>query len=486
MNFIYSYLPSYSATNEYNQNKFEHDSLELMNFPERPDAQIKVLNNQIQRTDEKSLQWINGWKNGTTLDKTIEYINGNVLSISRNLFHKHIADLESQIKEPQLFKKNISQLNEDLGRDMKLLEGLKKIEFVYTQRYQGDHVGLKELNESIQLLTSQIDQEWQHIEELINKYNSAVDEGGVELTLLEKEKWKGDLATTKSPSEDLEAYCYHYNREITPKDASLWIEEGNKTLKSLYSGNSTRMKDDPHEANEQATSITWALMNEAISKGDGYREGSFVIDDPQGLLYNFLHSHPNKYDRLSSHFAKRSPKMHEGIDIFDCPMPAQKRTLLFTQVDQMDGSKVLFLKPENYSADHHNKYDTMMHGYEFFLSKKNKIFYPGSDDLPSMRKERVPVETSKIFENIVSTLNQFDFKELNKELFNDPIFEGNSLEKAKLYGIAFMNAYVQAVDKLSVIPGELDTAPFFESIKGLSDLDKRTGREAFIHSDRFI
>ncbi|MBA2369487.1 MAG: hypothetical protein H0V82_10760 [Candidatus Protochlamydia sp.] len=480
MNYIgnmFNYSNSAANVNE-SEKKFQQDVQEIINFAKTETSQIKVVNNSLTRTDESYTQWARGWGKGTTLTGTIDYISNKVISHSIEEFTKHISNLEIGIKEKDLGKidNDIKILEKDITRNVKLQEGLDKINMVYEARYIDnlDNEGLVKLRSLKDFLGEQILAEISQYKEIVGRLNEELGNSNI---LIEK-KILTEYPET-SPHSNLEAFCYAYNRDITPEEASKWIEQGEILLKDIISGNSSKMNQDPIEAEKETTALTWALMNVAIKKGDGFQQGTFVLNDPSNSIYSFLSTHPNHYSRPSSHYAGRSPKMQEGIDVFNQPLPAGKRTLLFSQVEQMDGSKVLFLKPENYSADHKQIYDFTMHGYEFLAAQKNKVFYPGSDDLPNMRKERVPVEVLSAFNNFLEPLKNFKLE--NAELFKDPILQTENPEKeAKLYGIAFMKPYVDAIAKLDIYPAECDPETFYKTLVGMDHLDKRTGREVFI------
>jgi len=244
-------------------------------------------------------------------------------------------------------------------------------------------------------------------------------------------------------------------------------------------------------------------MSQAIKGGQGYEEGTFVIEDPEGRLYSYLMSAPNGYERDSSHYKGRSAPKHRGVDIFNGKMPAHKRTLLFEKVTNPDfkgmPAQVLFLKPENFSADKSQAYDFAMHGVEFVAAQSNKLFYPGSDDLESMRKERVPAKELKEFNQLINILEKYEPEEGNtQEWLNKALGENdlgplkNNLSFAKIKecakrdGICFMSRFINYIQDYAEKGGEMPAAFDADSLVGMFkeyDLaDRRTGREVYIQS----
>lgn len=459
---------------------FQHDIQEIIHFPQNQNAQLKVVDNQLSRTDESYLSWAKGWSKGTQLKGTVDYISSKVVNQSVEIFNRHISDFESDFKEKNFTKieSEINNLENDITRNVKLLEGLEKINMVYEERYIDDlnNPGLERLRTLNKFLKNQIQTELNDYKKIMEKLSAEL---GEEKSSISDEKQTRSENPNISPNSNLEAFCYTYNREVTPEEAKIWIKKGEVLLQDIFAGTRTQMRQDPAEAEIETAALTWVLMNVAIKKGDGFQQGTFVLNDPTNRIHSFLKTHPKHYTRASSHYAGRAPKVQEGIDVFNQPMPAGKRTILFSEVDQMDGSKVLFFKPEDYSADHKHLFDFTMHGYEFLAAQKNKILYPGSDDLPNMRKERVPVEILSEFKNVLAIFDEF--KKEHGNLFKDPIFQRENPEKdAKLYGVAFMKPYVEALQKLDIYPAEFNPSAFYKTLEGMDHLDKRTGREAFI------
>ncbi len=487
MEYLNSWFSSSSSQPSYSEQDFDNDIHQISQFPENSAAQIKVIGNRLSRTDEGLATWSYGYLMGTTLDGTVAHIRDRVLGRSEEKFNTDYGAIEQKLRSSNFkakeFRVHLKILENDLIQDLKLLEGMNRITHTYQSRYaQTSHKGIEELNDVKKNLANRVQGEMSKYLELVEVFKNRQNQVDLTQSILFADKAL-TKHTSSAPQGDLEAYCYHYNREIHPKQAGILINQGKELINAVLNDNITKVSNNPAEAEKQMTALTWALMDHALKHNQGYDEGTFAIKDSAAKLHSFLMTHPGCYSRPSTHYVGRSPKSHHGIDVFSNQMPANKRTLLFELITQQDGSTLLFIKPENFSADLTIPYDAVMHGYEVIVAQYNKVFQPGSDDLPNMRKERVPVESLKAFEEILKQLEENDFKKMNANLFKNPIFQTeNPMKNAKLYGIAFMKAYVDAVSQLEILPASLDMTRFNKSLAGLDHLDQRTGREVFIES----
>lgn len=182
--------------------------------------------------------------------------------------------------------------------------------------------------------------------------------------------------------------------------------------------------------------LMWYFYDLAIQKDQPFDEGTFVIQDRQLRIYNFLMSYVKKvnppitdtindpvlnvstnpfaYSRLSSHFKlEQRQYRHYGIDVrfgaaqfAQVLLPAQKTHILFGCI----GNDQIFIKLENVGIAVHS---VVMHGKEFVEAQLRKLYpnlrtylqawlptymddlltyYIGTDDDPSYRKERIPQE----------------------------------------------------------------------------------------------
>jgi hypothetical protein len=153
---------------------------------------------------------------------------------------------------------------------------------------------------------------------------------------------------------------------------------------------------------KDVSGLIWQLTKTACESGDAFTEGCFVVESKQAQeIYTKLQSMEAAYSRRSSHFKGRGDKNHPqmGLDFSAAAaLPASKRTILFGLAKTDDDQHVLFIKPENWGADHHLKSlkDTQKlthfinHSLQFIHAQYVKIMRPGYDDRPGTAKERIP------------------------------------------------------------------------------------------------
>jgi len=256
----------------------------------------------------------------------------------------------------------------------------------------------------------------------------------------------------KDATKRLDAYVQCWSPNVTLDQARFFCEEGKKLYQAILENKIT-----PRANEKDIAALTWFLMRLAIDKGQGHEEGAFSIEDKNNCLYNYLLSAEGTGDRPSSHYIGRSPKWtgatkfvmqasaHKGVDVISEPLPNRKRHILFGKVDAPHGGSLLFIKLEAYSpyVTTSGGYDLAMHGAELCIAQYNKLFYPGSDDLKEMAKERVPAKLLKEF-SLHASLEE-------KKL-------------AKIWGISYMAKFLGMALELN----EHD------------HVEKRTGREVYL------
>lgn len=147
---------------------------------------------------------------------------------------------------------------------------------------------------------------------------------------------------------------------------------------------------------KDVSGMVWGMMKNACEKGEGFTEGTFVLEGEQAqAIYDKLNGIKGAYSRASSHYKGRCDKSM-GLDFSnEFILPASKRTILFGLADTHDNKKTLFIKPENWGADLHiNSLDKLEHcvhhTVEFVFAQYVKIIRPGYDDVPGTAKERIP------------------------------------------------------------------------------------------------
>lgn len=315
---------------------------------------------------------------------------------------------------------------------------------------------------------------------------------------------------------DLETYCKITNPASLTMSESISLIKDGKDLYNKIIGDGCSPSQDPEISQIELASLSWYLMDIAIQKGEGYIQGAFLIEDPEKKLYQFLCDSPGYACgmRKSSHFKDRSPKdtgpfsyivkssVQHGVDVINGKLPSDKRTILFGMVEnapflkEMIPDTVLFFKPENFSAfvTTARGYDAAHHTLEYGVSAYNKAMSPGSDDLPTMRKERIPSEMVKDFGKIIDYI-QGHPDEFNKEAFlpkddseRQLLDLGQAPKNAKLWGISYMYHFLENVRSVPV--SEAGKAKLHELIDNLLNkitlldhCDRRTGREVYLTTE---
>lgn len=142
--------------------------------------------------------------------------------------------------------------------------------------------------------------------------------------------------------------------------------------------------------------LLWYMMREACERGEAFTEGTFVIERSAREIYNILATVDGAYEKISSHYKGRITEgtRQRGLD-FETPLLADKRTILFGLTDTHNGNQTLFIKPENWGADHSIKNvgklkHLVNHTIQFIHAQYVKIMRPGYDDQPNTAKERIP------------------------------------------------------------------------------------------------
>ncbi|MEX0939940.1 MAG: hypothetical protein WDZ41_01110 [Candidatus Babeliales bacterium] len=288
------------------------------------------------------------------------------------------------------------------------------------------------------------------------------------------------------------------------------------------------LKDKDHLT--QITELLHYFYALAENKNQEFNEGTFVIQDSNFGIFEFLKSYVDKkyqginaespaicfqnltaYPRPSSHFnqyyeqsnkvepkptfissifsywgldnaansvkslQKKEAYIHYGIDIDkqDIFLPvSNKRHILFGKVDEE--KQLIFIKMENHGIG--NVQDAGLHCREFGHSILRKL-YPqwfGSDDEQNMRKERVPQAIFNKFKSILNNCEDYasaDIKEIRK--------------KAKGLGIQLMYREAKTIkqnyiDYKKEVPQSVND--FIEDIKNkqYDHLDLRIGQEVIL------
>ncbi|HUD02208.1 MAG TPA: hypothetical protein VMR37_07755 [Rhabdochlamydiaceae bacterium] len=296
-------------------------------------------------------------------------------------------------------------------------------------------------------------------------------------------------------TNNLTAYCNQNCPGISPSLAIEMVKRGQLLLREIQQKPLLSLSHDPEKAHRELANITWFLMHCALRKGQGFSEGTFVIEE-RGRLYSFLLSQ-HAYLRASTHCVDRSPvntgwtsyfkksSLHHGNDVPNGLMPAQKRTILFDLIDPLNQNDItpLFFKPENYGTQ---GADLIGHSKDYILTRK--LVKP-EDDIPGIQKEIVPRVAKQAFSNLLKHI-QANLPVYGPflEKLDPAIFDlSKASKKAALWGIAYMYAFMKGLEEQPSCLASLHEAasPLLEVLRAYDNLDKRRGREVFLSEAEF-
>ena len=203
------------------------------------------------------------------------------------------------------------------------------------------------------------------------------------------------------------------------------IRRGYQLLGQIWSGTYSR-QDDGSSDGQDVVAVMWALFNAAVEKGDGYEQGSFVVEDRNRHLFEFLSKNKECGARHSSHLHAASALTgaeHYGIDILGSYqsgaaswspysvtnpdysqqniLPARKGTILFIEMpgDSRIGldTNQVFIKMEDHGLKTWYGYGN--HAYDFVSGTLLKL---GASPSYLTRKERIDPEIVKAYKNVIA------------------------------------------------------------------------------------
>lgn len=194
------------------------------------------------------------------------------------------------------------------------------------------------------------------------------------------------LALLAAAPAALRADAVDYLRHSVAPRYQLEMNETHFAEKNIQKGRAIldRILDDRYDyLGDEATygtdlvAVMWALFDAGVAKGQGYEQGSFVVEDRDWRLFDFLRGNGGAYARHSSHL-KRATRLtnagHYGIDIlgsyqagaadwkpYSCLnpafvqqniLPARKGTILFVPMpagrDMHLATNQIFIKMEDH------------------------------------------------------------------------------------------------------------------------------------------
>ncbi len=475
---------------------FKHNALAIIDFPKEPNAQIKSFKGKLDRGD--GLLRAYNSQMGTQLHETLPVIQ-NTFAMADAQYEGSIRAISDRASPDEKITM-VRALCDAFAQEMNLLRGLENITKVYNVRYQSDpgHAGLKELNAFCEYKRGHFNAHAEQYKALIQSLQGPAASGPTLTASILCPQPKNDISIELA-AESLSAYCDKYCPGISSVDARGRILNGQQLMRSILRDPSFRPSPDPKEFQNHLANITWFLMYAwGLQKKRGATEAAFVIENGS-KLYEFVKASRSSYPRASSHFIGRSPandgyssylvksSMHHGIDIEEGLLPAVKRTILFEMVDSPSFNhnpkipgQVLFFKPENWGTQG----TLFQHSLEYVESVQKKRRGEGEDDALGVQKERVPDNAKKAFTALLSHIQAQiaiyapSLKSLNPEIFDLK----TAFDKAKLWGIAYMHAFISGLESHAQCPADFNAAT--ESLKAimapLAHPDRQTGRELYI------
>jgi len=146
-------------------------------------------------------------------------------------------------------------------------------------------------------------------------------------------------------------------RETLAATLGARLAHGQALLRDVLAGNAPE-----RTAVQDVADLALFLDAKATATGNGFSEGAFSVEDPDGRLAAFLNRCPEKYQRSSSHMKADQQAMvdghrntHRGIDVPTGPngLPHGRATTLFSVIPGGAGgvpARRLFLKMESHGC----------------------------------------------------------------------------------------------------------------------------------------
>ena len=217
-----------------------------------------------------------------------------------------------------------------------------------------------------------------------------------------------------------------YQLNVSKDFAKDNIQRGYGLLQTILDGNHDGLTDRQTDGLD-VVAVMWALYDAAAQKGQAYDQGSFMVEDRDGHLFQFLLGNHEAVARHSSHLHKASRLTqagHYGIDILgryqpgertwtphsdDHPnfvqqniLPAQKGTILFIPMaaDSRIGLEVrhVFIKMEDHGLRTWHGYAN--HAWDFITGTLLKL--KGGQEVA--RKERIDPRFTQAYQAMLEKL----------------------------------------------------------------------------------
>ncbi len=264
-------------------------------------------------------------------------------------------------------------------------------------------------------------------------------------------------------------------------DVKKFIEQGKFLVEKIQNGKAFSIP--PEERKKEIAPLMWYMLYFAVSKNQGFSQGTIVFRDPGHAISKFFLEcgKPAVYPRLSSHFKGRIlPTFFEGAEQtttygIDIPqdnqngLPVNKRTVNFSPIETKDGLDWSFLKPEDWGLG--DMYQLVGHSWDYFTSRFAHL--SGNPNGPGDRKEHILPETRHAFE----------------EIYTEVVSEKTIPDTVKKFGIAGMKGVLEGMLNDQELSEEIKEKinEFLGVLRGKYDyLNIRNGHEAILGSSLIL
>lgn len=362
----------------------------------------------------------------------------------------------------------VNKIADRMTKQLNLLKSVRAVDGIYSNRFSQtpDYEGLGELHQLVS----------KHTNAIKDMYNKFVKH--IEVLNTPPQNLNGE--SILSDNQNLEFFCAKWCPGIDLDEANRYIQKGKEIYRTLMTREETEVVNDidfdvmETSGEEELVALTWFLMSEALTKGQGSEGNSyFIVEDPNGDLYKYLKGSEGSYETRMTHFQEAELGSQFCLDVNSAKMPAGKHALVFSKVENSSDNNLrtdlLFIKPENFSSH---------------IDKSKYDFLEGRDEL------------NKEFNNLIAVLENFEVDNDNNEMLN--VIYGNkdagSLESqltfakikelAATHGVAYINRFINDVKDYieagNPIAAEYDDAEIKRMLQAYGYSEHQTAKEVYI------
>ncbi len=307
----------------------------------------------------------------------------------------------------------------------------------------------------------------------------------------------------------------HPNYRLQDKDikfAKSSIEKGLELIPVIISNEYNKDKKSDILKLKDVLSFCWGLFHLTTEKGFGFDQGMLVVEDRDGLIFDFLSHSGWSYQRISSHYEFLNKKLKSnqyGIDFLGnmtedgdwiveksknkyshflnmglSPLPllpAKKSHILFGQLSKGSmlelKSSYTFIRFEDYGLSTVN--NLFEHMKDYISIHTNTLYQDRVVTGYRVNSERVSAELVDLYIKLLQK---------NKHLLESPISINE--EKQKCFDLGIRYIYSKTVSLSSILSVSESSHDLIERIflyfKYLDELEARTGWEAVLSYEDLI